>query len=231
MSFSQKVNRLLKETGMTKAALAKESGLPYTTLDSMLKRETDTQRLAAVFRMARALGTSVESLVFDEEDPAAVSEEEKRILDLYSLLDSRGKDTVLSLLESQAGYTEKKEQSIPLYHAPAAAGSPLPVLTQEVSRLPYEAGQIPEKADFAVKISGNSMEPTLSDGDLVYLQRSETIENGEIGVFLLNGEILCKKYVVENGQASLASLNSDYAPIRILDTDEMKLFGKVLLKS
>ncbi len=231
MSFSQKVNRLLKETGMTKAALAKESGLPYTTLDSMLKRETDTQRLAAVFRMARALGTSVESLVFDEEDASGVSEEEKRILELYSLLDSRGKNTVLSLLENEAGYSRERENSIPLYRAPAAAGVSLPMITEEEESLFYQKGEIPPETDFAITISGNSMEPVLMDGDVVYVQKTETLEPGQIGVFILNGESLCKKLSVIDGKTYLVSVNPEYAPIPVLESDELRLAGKPLLQS
>ena len=67
MSFSAKINALLKENGMTKAALAKKSGIPYTTLDSMLKRDSDGARIDIVFRIASVLGVSVEQLVYGEK--------------------------------------------------------------------------------------------------------------------------------------------------------------------
>jgi len=232
MSFSQKVNRLLKENGMTKAALAKESGIPYTTLDSMLKRETDTNRLAAMIRLARALGTSVEALVMEEENREQVTAEEKHILDLYSLLDSRGKSTVLSLLESQADYSnrEKKEplSHFPVYEAPAAAGSALPVLTEAVEQIPVVDGEIPRGASFGIRISGDSMEPLLGDGDIAYVQPCKNLSSGQIGIFLLNGESLCKKMVQKEGDVFLCSLNPAYSPIRILDSDDLKLVGRVI---
>ncbi len=235
MSFSQKVNRLLKENGMSKAALAKESQIPYTTLDSMLKRETDTARLATIFRMARALGTSVESLVFDEDGDqtqTGVSSEEKRILELYSLLDSRGKNTVLSLLEQEADYSREAKQkpvrTFPIYEAPAAAGEPLPVLTEEAQEELCSEGQIPKRADFGIRISGNSMEPLLCDGDVVYVEQTEEIRPGEIGIFLLNGESLCKKYTVKDNETYLVSLNPEYAPIHVLESDGIKLVGRVI---
>jgi transcriptional regulator with XRE-family HTH domain len=77
MSFSQKVRKLLQENKMTKAELAKDAGIAYTTLDSMLKRETDTERFATIFRIAKALGTSVEALIFDEEGKKTTPEEER----------------------------------------------------------------------------------------------------------------------------------------------------------
>ncbi|MBP5288761.1 MAG: helix-turn-helix domain-containing protein [Clostridia bacterium] len=228
MSFSQKVLALLKENGMTKAALAKESGIPYTTLDSMLKRDSDTARLATVFRIARALGTSVEDLVFDEGGGDGVSPDEKRVLDLYTLLDDRGKDTVLSLLEREAGHSREGLRSFPVYDSPAAAGRGEPVFSEEKTFLPVREGEIPAGADFGVRITGDSMEPLFSEGDIAYVKRGAEIRSGEIGVFLLNGESYCKKYSLENGVVSLVSLNPAYEPIRVLETDEIRLVGKVI---
>ena len=180
MSFSRKVLDLLKENGMTKAALAKESGIPYTTLDSMLKRDSDTARLATVFRIAKALGTSVEELVFDGEEPAAAGPEERRILELYALLDDRGRDTVLSLLEREAGHSREKAKPFPVYDSPAAAGRGEPVFSEESHDLETREGEIPAGADFGVRISGDSMEPLLSDGDVAYVARTSRLASGEI---------------------------------------------------
>ena len=230
MSFSGKVNRLLKENKMTKAALAKAGGIPYTTLDSMLKRETDTEKLAIAFRIAKALGTSVEYLVFDEEEAPSVSAEEKRILELYSLLDSRGKDTVLSLLEKEADNSQTKKKSVlPLFESPAAAGEPVPVFSEEQTSLEYREGEIPRGTEFAIRIAGDSMEPLFFDGDLVYVEQTKEISSGEIGIFLLNGESLCKKFQRREGKTSLVSLNPRYEPISILESDDLRLVGKVIV--
>lgn len=229
MSFSQKVSKLLQENKMTKATLAKETGIPYTTLDSMLKRETDTRRLASVFRIARALGTSVEALVFDREEEQAVSEEEKRILELYSLLDARGRNTVLSILEHQVDCSKTPSPTIPVYEAPAAAGAGLPVYSDKAELLPLTE-DAPQGADFGIRISGDSMEPLFSDGDLVYVEKTEQILSGQIGIFLLNGESLCKKYTVTEGEAYLVSLNPAYEPIHVLEGDSVRLVGRVISK-
>ncbi len=234
MSFSRKVTQLLKENGMTKAALAKEAGIPYTTLDSMLKRETDTARLATVFRIAKALGSSVEELVLDEEEERAkLSREEERILELYSLLDGRGRDTVLSLLEKEADNSRSEsvgqKLTFPVYSLPAAAGFGSPMFSDDKEEITYEKGEIPEDANFGVRITGDSMEPQISDGDLIYIKKCETLESGEIGIFILNGESLCKKYEIRKGEGTLVSLNPKYSPIRLLDSDELKIVGKVIL--
>ena len=231
MSFSQKVSRLLKENGMTKAMLAKDAGIPYTTLDSMLKRETDTARLTTIFRIARALGTSVEDLVFDDASQSRLSHEERRLLELYALLDNRGKNTVLSLLEKEADNSAIEEKrTIPVFDAPAAAGEALPLFAEGKSELPYREGEIPHGADFAIRIAGDSMEPFLSDGDLVYVDECKNLSPGEIGIFILNGESLCKRLIARDGETYLASLNPKYEPIHILDTDDLKLVGRVIVE-
>lgn len=231
MSFARKVKEKLSENKMTKADLAKDAGIPYTTLDSMLKRETDTERLATVFRIARALGTSVEELVFDEAADHSLAPEEKRVLTLYSLLDSRGKNTVLSLLEKEADYIQKSESVfLPVFSAPAAAGSALPILSEEKESLPFPADSVPQGAEFVLRISGDSMEPLCSDGDFVFVAPCSEIKNGEIGIFILNGESLCKMYSSREGKCSLVSLNPKYEPIPVLESDEMLLAGKVLVK-
>lgn len=235
MAFNEKVARLLKEKGMTKATLAKMTGIPYTTLDSMLKRETETAKLTTIFRIASVLDTSVEELVFDEKkEELPLSSEERRILELFSLLDSRGKETTLSLLEKEAEHSRRQRASaashtvkpIKIYEFPAAAGEPLPVFSGESAVEEHE--NVPEQAEFGIRISGDSMEPVIHDGQIVYVKRQDEIASGEIGIFLLNGESLCKKLVSENGKIFLASINPRYAAIPILASDDLKFVGKVL---
>lgn len=228
MGFNQTVSRLLKEKGMTKASLAKACGIPYTTLDSMLKRDSDTARLAAVFRIAETLGVSVEELVFDDAKEPVLAPDQMRVLLLYGALDQRGKDTVVSLLEKEAEMIRDPAAVFPVYDAPAAAGAPLPVLTEEKTGVP-SADPAPEGADFGIRISGDSMEPLIRDGQTVFVRQESEIREGQIGVFLLNGESLCKKFTRREGVTRLESINPRYAPVTVLETDDLKLVGTVLL--
>lgn len=47
---------------------------------------------------------------------------------------------------------------------------------------------MPESANFGVKISGDSMEPEFEDGQIAWVLKQDMVENGEIGIFSLNGE-------------------------------------------
>lgn len=80
------------------------------------------------------------------------------------------------------------------------------------------------RADFAVKVSGDSMEPDYSDGDIVFVQQVEQIELGQIGVFFVNGS----GYIKEYGGDSLISHNPKYDDIQLHGCDTLHCFGCVI---
>lgn len=88
---------------------------------------------------------------------------------------------------------------------------------------------VPDCVDFGVRVSGDSMEPTFTDGQIVWIQKREVIEDGEIGIFYLNGQSFIKKLKTVKGGVTLVSLNSaKYAPIPVAEHDEFRAFGKVI---
>ena len=246
MSFNKKVVKLLKEKKKTKAQLAKAAGIPYTTLDSMLKRDSDASRLVTIFKIAEYLDVSVEELVFDDDNNLKktnrtnLTDTELSIIENYRTLDERGKNTVIALLNyeaqqrfdnAQQSTTSKavsiESRRIPVYNSPAAAGEPLPILDDDFYLV--NASQAPEEASFGIKISGDSMEPIIFDSSVVWVKKQEILNNGDVGIFVLNGESLCKKLNNLNNKCYLVSFNSKYNPIEILDSDDLRVVGKVIL--
>lgn len=73
------------------------------------------------------------------------------------------------------------------------------------------------------------MEPVIADSSVVWVKKQESLESGDIGIFVLNGESVCKKLEYSNGQCTLVSLNVKYKPIRILESDDLRVIGKVIL--
>ena len=73
------------------------------------------------------------------------------------------------------------------------------------------------------------MEPRFVNGQIVWVQQTQDLCSGDIGVFYLDGNSYCK--VLQNDQSgqSLSSLNSDkYSPIHITVNSDFKVFGKVV---
>lgn len=86
------------------------------------------------------------------------------------------------------------------------------------------------EADFAVRISGRSMEPTIKDGDIVFVQKTEELNDQEIGIFVVNGDVMCKRLREENGMRWLQPDNAieDYKPIMLTEEVSCYCQGRVL---
>lgn len=237
MSFNKKVVKLLKEKKKTKAQLAKAAGIPYTTLDSMLKRDSDTSRLATIFKIAEYLDIAVEELVFDDKPKnigkTELTEGELALIENYRTLDERGRGSVNAILNYELSRTKPTAKArdsvrkIPVYLAPAAAGAPLPMLADDYSLV--KATDAPEEANFGIRISGDSMEPIIADASVVWVKKQDTLTSGDVGIFVLNGESVCKKLDYANGVCTLVSFNSKYMPIEVLESDDLRVIGRVLI--
>ena len=93
--------------------------------------------------------------------------------------------------------------------------------------IPTQTTEVPEEyknADFVIGVTGDSMESTFSNGDRVAVKKQPTINKGEIGVFMINGN----GYIKELGDNVLISHNENYENITL---DENSIcIGKVLGK-
>ncbi len=78
-------------------------------------------------------------------------------------------------------------------------------------------------ADYAIGVSGNSMEPDFTGDDIVYVQKASHLGKGEIGIFQKDNCIYIKKV----GDGELLSTNQDYGPI---PGEDVKVLGRVLGK-
>lgn len=78
------------------------------------------------------------------------------------------------------------------------------------------------KEYFALQITGDSMLPVLSEGDLVIVHDQDDVESGQTAVILINGdEATIKKLIKTNEGIELHALNP-YYPVRKFSFDDMK---------
>ena len=95
----------------------------------------------------------------------------------------------------------------------------------------FNEDDIPNRTSFGVRISGDSMEPEIYHGDIAWVEERLQIEDGQIGIFILNEESYCKKLKIDrdNNAVYLISLNPNYAPIKVSRSDSLRTVGRVLL--
>lgn len=86
---------------------------------------------------------------------------------------------------------------------------------------------------YALQVTGNSMEPLLSDGDIAIVHKQNDFDSGNTCIVLINGdEATVKKVVRMDDGIDLIAMNP-YYPIRHFDKNEMdeipvKIIGKVI---
>lgn len=104
------------------------------------------------------------------------------------------------------------------------AGVPLDAVEEIIDweEIPSEMARNGEY--FALQIKGDSMNPRIFEGDVVIVKKQNTIENGQIGIVLVNGyEATCKKIKISNDGITLIGFNPDFEPITYSAMDIISL--------
>lgn len=197
----------------------------------------------------------IEETPTTKKSPSDISEEARQIAKDYDKLTSYGKGAVRAILAytveadtqkpevpTQKATQPKKVVSLPkikrnhgiteltVFDEPAAAGLGNPIDTPPSHIEQYPSDYVPAKTNFGVLISGTSMEPRIPDGSTVFVQATPVLDNGEIGIFVLDGKSYCKqlKKDDETQQVKLHSINPDYEDIDVLPFAELRTLGRVL---
>ncbi len=151
----------------------------------------------------------------------------------YRSLDQYGQKAVNELLEieyertieAQANLQEDAEEiiyfSIPEFSSPMSAG------TGEEAGQEYPDNlrlikEPPRGASYVAHVRGDSMEPTYHDGDRVFISAYADVREGQVGVFLMDGQ----QWIKELGNGELISHNPAYVPRPM--TEDIRCQGRVL---
>ena len=172
----------------------------------------------------------------------SLSAEEQRLVEKYRDLPLAGRQAVCTVVDSLMDFrrelpaenTANSPRVIPLYRSPAAAGFAAPVFMEDYEPLDV-TGEVPGGAELAVRIQGDSMSPLIRDGDVVYVNH-DPLQNGDIGIFCVDGDMLCKQYYRDPiGMVYLFSLNRDRADMDVVfprgSGRSLTCFGRVMVRS
>jgi repressor LexA len=120
-------------------------------------------------------------------------------------------------------------QDVPIYgQIPAGMAS----LTEEdieghVSLDTHSANVSKTHRTFALRVRGDSMiDAHILDGDIVILEQSKEVHNGDIVAALIDGETTLKRYVVDRGRPYLKAENQRYP--NLIPARELKIQGVVV---
>lgn len=244
MSFGQRLRERRKELGINQGELAKALGVSISAV-SNYENGQNAMREDVLLRLLRVLDIEPNYLYQDSFSGKGFTctVEEERLVRIYRALRIPGRQTLRAVADALSAYQEELDaelppeaeaRQIPLYRSPAAAGFASPVFGEDFDYIDV-TGDTPKGAEYAVRIQGDSMEPYIEDGSIAFVNR-DPLSNGDVGIFCVDGEMLCKQYVRDGlGMVYLFSLNRARSDADVfLPRDSGRSFvcmGRVLLPS
>ena len=237
MTIEEQLKELIKTKYKSIRAFTQKLSMPYSTVDNMLKRGIGGTGISILIPVCNELDIDIDALskgeikAKDEKIQLYITSGESEVIKKYRALDEHGKkmtDYVLNA-EYDRCTVEREEESDTIqirhsiYKVSAGRGFDLD------DRDSWEEIEIPDtpearKADFAITIIGDSMEPLYHNGQIVLVHEQPAVDIGETGVYIINGGGFIKR----NGGDHLISLNPDYDDIRFSEGDTVYCAGKVI---
>ena len=138
----------------------------------------------------------------------------------------------VQLLRDSGRYANRREEpayirSLPLYSLAVSAGTGQ-LLDAEASAMVEVGAEVPDGANFGVRVAGDSMEPEFHDGQTVWVRQQRSLMTGEIGIFLYDGNAYLKQLVALEHSMALHSLNPAYSDIVVSPELPLRVLGKVV---
>ncbi len=241
MSIEQALKDLILSKYGSISEFSASISMPNSTVNSILRRGVDNSNVANVIAICDALGISTDELAAGRitvKPPAYIHPDEIIIINSFRALDTRGKQLVNAVIEKELSLSKESKKAhhlnnerlvdVIVYNFPAAAGVPLYAEDDSYERLEFPASQVPAGADFGIRISGDSMQPTISAGSIVFVRKVAELRSGDIGIFMLDDEAVCKRFTLDHNRITLTADNPLYPPIPIRDFQRFAITGKVL---
>lgn len=231
-----RIRRLRLDEGIASAAeLARLADMPEATLRAY---ESDRRPLTprAARALARPLGVTWQVLLFGEggSDAAtteALDQASARLGQRISRRARLGAEVIMMAGDSWV--------LVPVHDARAAAGpAKKPAHNQVVHRIAFREEWVASMTAAAVgqlgaiTVAGDSMEPTLRQGDLVLVDSSQNRPQQQDGVYVIRteGGLQVKRLQAEvaGGLVTMLSDNKAYEPQRHLKPEDIQVVGRVI---
>ena len=222
MDFKQRLSDLLVQNNHSQAELARFVGVKNNTVNDWINKGT-SPKIENLYRIAEFFDISFDNLFTKAETSSnSLSEDEVELLKYYNQLPVNEKNRLIGRAEAIAEmYAEATPEPVPtmivikhsVYSVSAGTGDMLD--TDEWDTIDVPDSPEARKADFCLTIHGNSMEPVYYNGDIVLVKEQQSVEKGQIGIFIIEGCGYIKKF----GGDRLISLNEEYDDILLSDYD------------
>lgn len=221
--FSQNLKYYMYKYGVDRNALCDTLGFKYMTVSDWINAKT-YPRIDKIEILANYFNIKKSDLVEKQTD------KQIDISPVYNQLTDIRKHKVYSYAKQQLDeQTDNLNEHRSIYLVGSSAAG-LPLDYGDLDAELIDLSNIPAKADKAIHIKGDSMEPKIANNSIIFYHEQPTLEIGEIGIFEINGSaVTCKKYYVdyESKKIVLKSINPKYEPM-YFNGDQVRILGKVV---
>ena len=211
-TLAQRISDRRKELGMTQEELAKKLGYKTKSTISRIESGDNDIPLNKVVAFADALQTTRAYIMGWDDTPAPV----------YS-------KCALPEIPPYDGISPVAVKRLPVLGS-IACGEPI-FMNEEMDIYVDVGANV--HADFILKASGDSMiNARIHDGDLVFIQATPQVENGQIAAVAVGDEATLKRfyYYPEAQQICLQAENPVYAPMIFIgeQLQEVRVLGRAI---
>ena len=201
MTKEKDLKRLMELKSGSIKAFSEEIGLAYTTVRSILERGVFNAKVENVIKICNGLNIRPEDIM-DIKKP-----------------------------EPQPQLETLPVKKIPVVSKISAG---LPIYSEEnlIDYIYFATNKLnSDKEEFGLKVSGDSMDKIFQDGDIVVVEKDSIVENGQLGVVMINGYNATVKRIRYNGDQIILipeSNNTNHYPQVYDKDDDVKIIGRVI---
>ena len=204
--------QVAQKLGVSLGAYQKYENNTHDVGTEMLGKIADLYNVTTDYLLGRAPQTDPMALLVSQSDLSPEAQEE-----IYMSLPEEAQAIVLQVMRMmrenrRLRRASKQPQTIWIkqHQNKASAGFGYDLSSEdEWEEIEIADTPLARRADFAVEIDGDSMEPDYHDGDIVLIKRDPDVLIGEVGLFVHDG----MGYIKERGKKKLISRNPEYPDI------------------
>lgn len=223
MNASDLLKAWLDRKGYSQKRLAAESGLSENTISFIKNRHTEPET-HTIKKISKALGITVDQFWLGPPSLHSAQPEDET--------------SYIPYLDADKHHFNGDTVFVPHYRNRVSAGNGVSAAEPELKRmLPFNSGWVRAElganpSDLVmVDVYGDSMEPTLYDGDQVLVdRRKRDLREHGLYVFRVEDELFVKRSEYQYGRVLLVSDNSRYKPF-YLDEARGEAFGRVVWRA
>ena len=212
---------LLKKNNMSKDELAEKSGVPSETVRNLYYGRVEDPKVSTMMAISKVLGVSVNRLMGER----LYSRAEERLIMNYRRCGHHGRSMVMLTANYEADLARHERDAENKHRIPCIVPiEPVHDGLHYSSSEMIDISTVNPDAYIAIEITSNEFAPIFCKGDQILIaDRWPT--NGEIGVFIIDCMVYCRRFKEHDNGYTLESLNKHGQDFNFKRLDKIKRVG------